>query len=137
MNSLPAHLAPYSIVNRGGLAGATKDMTLSGCIGEIKVHTARPRADEARRLLQRVADQVQPIMRAHGWRVASLQEFFPKNGGLLGMNVNRGGKILVRLRPARLAVVAKGKIISRSARGDATLSLPGRPGQVRRRHALP
>ena len=43
----------------------------------------------------------------------------------------------VRLRPARLAVVAKGKIISRSARGDATLSLPGRPGQVRRRHALP
>ncbi|MEP2718459.1 amidohydrolase family protein [Pseudophaeobacter sp.] len=41
----------------------------------------------------------------------------------------------VRLRPARLAVVAKGKVIARSARGDADLSLPGRPGSVRRRHA--
>ncbi|MFV1592239.1 amidohydrolase family protein [Phaeobacter sp. JH20_36] len=43
----------------------------------------------------------------------------------------------LRLRPARLAVVAKGKVISRSARGDAALSLPGRPAQVRRRHTLP
>lgn len=40
----------------------------------------------------------------------------------------------VRLRPARLAVVAKGKVISRAARGDAQLSLPGRPETVRRRH---
>lgn len=42
----------------------------------------------------------------------------------------------VRLRPARLAVVAKGKIIARSARGDARLSLPGRPETVRRRHGV-
>ena len=40
----------------------------------------------------------------------------------------------VRLRPARLAVVSKGRVIARSPRGDATLSLPGRPGSVRRRH---
>lgn len=40
----------------------------------------------------------------------------------------------VRLRPARLAVVSKGRVISRQARGDAALSIPGRPGQVRRRH---
>ncbi|MCG3268302.1 amidohydrolase family protein [Yoonia sp. I 8.24] len=39
----------------------------------------------------------------------------------------------LRLRPARLAVVAKGKVIARSPRGDATLNLPGRPAQVRRR----
>jgi cytosine deaminase len=39
----------------------------------------------------------------------------------------------LRLRPARLAVVAKGKIIARSPRGDASLTLPGRPSQVRRR----
>ena len=69
--------------------------------------------------------------------------------GLEGYGLKKGAKAslvvldaatpteAVRLRPARLAVVAKGKIISRSARGDATLSLPGRPGQVRRRHALP
>ncbi|MEL0437190.1 amidohydrolase family protein [Phycobacter sp. K97] len=42
----------------------------------------------------------------------------------------------VRLRPARLAVVSKGKIIARSARGDASLILPGRPGSVRRRHEV-
>ncbi len=42
----------------------------------------------------------------------------------------------VRLRPARLAVVSKGKVIARSARGDARLSLPGRPETVRRRHGV-
>ncbi|MDE4302349.1 amidohydrolase family protein [Phaeobacter gallaeciensis] len=42
----------------------------------------------------------------------------------------------VRLRPARLAVVAKGKVIARSARGDASLGLPGRPETVRRRHEV-
>lgn len=41
----------------------------------------------------------------------------------------------VRLRPARLAVVAKGRVIARSPRGDAKLSLPGRPTSVRRRHS--
>ncbi|MDR9394817.1 MAG: amidohydrolase family protein [Roseovarius sp.] len=40
----------------------------------------------------------------------------------------------VRLRPARLAVVSKGRVISTTPRGDAMLSLPGRPGTVRRRH---
>jgi cytosine deaminase len=41
----------------------------------------------------------------------------------------------LRLRPARLAVVAKGKVIARSPRGDAVLSLPGRAASVRRRAA--
>ncbi len=40
----------------------------------------------------------------------------------------------LRLRPARLAVVSKGKIVSRMPREDAALSLPGRPATVRRRH---
>jgi len=42
----------------------------------------------------------------------------------------------VRLRPARLAVVSKGRIISRTPRGDADLSLPSRSGKVRRRHGV-
>lgn len=41
----------------------------------------------------------------------------------------------LRLRPARLAVISKGKIISRQSRGDASLTLPGRPRSVRRRHS--
>ena len=40
----------------------------------------------------------------------------------------------VRLRPDRLAVVSKGRVVSEKARNDARLSLPGRPGSVRRRH---
>ncbi len=40
----------------------------------------------------------------------------------------------LRLRPDRLAVIAKGKVISRQARNDPRLSIDGRPGTVRRRH---
>ncbi|MET0170698.1 MAG: cytosine deaminase, partial [Aliihoeflea sp.] len=40
----------------------------------------------------------------------------------------------IRLRPDRLAVVSKGKIVSRQARNDARLGIDGRPASVRRRH---
>ncbi|WP_371156051.1 amidohydrolase family protein [Jannaschia sp. 2305UL9-9] len=40
----------------------------------------------------------------------------------------------LRLRPARLAVVSKGRVVSRQARGTGELTLPGRPSQVSRRH---
>lgn len=39
----------------------------------------------------------------------------------------------IRLRPARLAVISKGRVIARAPRGDAALSLPGRPERSRRR----
>ncbi|WP_134679145.1 amidohydrolase family protein [Paracoccus ravus] len=61
----------------------------------------------------------------------------------LGIAVGRRASLVVldagsaiealRLRPARLAVISKGKVIARSPRGDATLNLPGRPDQFRRR----
>lgn len=41
----------------------------------------------------------------------------------------------LRLRPARLAVVANGRVISQTPRGDATLNIAGRPATLRRRHA--
>ncbi|RKF15127.1 cytosine deaminase [Roseovarius spongiae] len=41
----------------------------------------------------------------------------------------------LRLRAARLAVISKGRVIARSPRMDAALSLPGRPATIRRRHA--
>ena len=40
----------------------------------------------------------------------------------------------LRLRPDRLCVIAKGKVISSQGRNDARLSLPGRPKTIRRRH---
>jgi cytosine deaminase len=43
----------------------------------------------------------------------------------------------LRLRPDRLAVVSKGKVIAEKARNDTRLTLPGRPASVRRRHRAP
>jgi cytosine deaminase len=40
----------------------------------------------------------------------------------------------LRLRPDRLAVIAKGKVIAEKSRNDSRLTLPGRPATVRRRH---
>ncbi|MCO6388275.1 amidohydrolase family protein [Aliihoeflea sp. 40Bstr573] len=41
----------------------------------------------------------------------------------------------LRLRPDRLCVVSKGKVVSRKKRNDSRLSIDGRPPSVRRRHA--
>ncbi|MDC0640507.1 cytosine deaminase, partial [Planktomarina temperata] len=41
----------------------------------------------------------------------------------------------LRLRAARLYVVANGRVISQTPRADATLSLPARPKSSRRRHS--
>ncbi|KAK6947066.1 WLM domain [Dillenia turbinata] len=54
--------------------------------------------DEARKILERIAKQVQPIMKKHGWRVKLLTEFCPKNPALLGLNVGSGVEIKLRLR---------------------------------------
>ncbi|MBL0935955.1 MAG: amidohydrolase family protein [Rhizobiaceae bacterium] len=40
----------------------------------------------------------------------------------------------LRLRPNRLCVVSKGKIVSRKQRNDSRLTIDGRPSSVRRRH---
>jgi cytosine deaminase len=40
----------------------------------------------------------------------------------------------LRLRPDRLVVVSKGRVVAEKARNDTRLTLPGRPGEVRRRH---
>lgn len=75
----------------------------------------KSRADEALKTLKKVASVVKPIMRAHGWKVKELAEFYPSNPGLLGLwsckgsqrnyanvqtgvNVNRGAQICLRLR---------------------------------------
>ena len=40
----------------------------------------------------------------------------------------------LRLRPARLAVIARGMVVSETPRSNAALSLPGRSATIRRRH---
>ncbi len=43
----------------------------------------------------------------------------------------------VRLRAERLCVVARGKVVAERPRRDTTLTLPGRPASVNRRHEAP
>jgi hypothetical protein len=55
---------------------------------------------EATALLNKAVSQVQPIMAKRGWTCPKVSEFFPSNGGLLGLNVNAGQAIKIRLRPS-------------------------------------
>ncbi|KAI3319665.1 WLM-domain-containing protein [Xylariaceae sp. AK1471] len=57
-----------------------------------------PRAAEALHTLKKVASLVKPLMRARGWKVGELTEFYPNQQNLLGLNVDRGQKICLRLR---------------------------------------
>lgn len=61
---------------------------------------ATPKADVALDLLHRIADQVQPIMEKRKWSVGTLAEFYPKQKNLLGININMGQTIRIRLRYA-------------------------------------
>lgn len=67
-----------------------------------KIHALkrRPNNDQAHELLGRLAAQVKPIMQNRGWKVGCLREFFPANPNLLGININYGQEIRIRLRPA-------------------------------------
>ncbi|XP_057785658.1 uncharacterized protein LOC131003197 [Salvia miltiorrhiza] len=67
-------------------------------VWEIKTLKRKPKEEEARKILDRIAKQVQPIMRKHNWRVKVLSEFWPKNRALLGLNVGRGIHVKLRLR---------------------------------------
>ncbi|CAK9780722.1 WLM-domain-containing protein [Cutaneotrichosporon oleaginosum] len=68
-------------------------------IGKFAHLPGRPNASEATPLLEKIASQVKPIMKKRGWKVGVLGEFFPANPALLGININRGQRINLRLRP--------------------------------------
>ncbi|OMP87384.1 DNA damage response protein WSS1 [Diplodia seriata] len=57
-----------------------------------------PRQNEALLFLKKLASVVKPIMRKRGWKVGELAEFLPPELNLLGLNVNQGQKIFLRLR---------------------------------------
>ncbi|OIW19821.1 hypothetical protein TanjilG_24524 [Lupinus angustifolius] len=67
-------------------------------VWEIKALKRKPREDEATKMLDKIAKQVQPIMRKHKWRVKLLSEFCPTNPRLLGLNVGAGIHVKLRLR---------------------------------------
>lgn len=74
-------------------------MSKPGDVLEFQVLTTKPKSDEALALLKKIHSLVKPIMRKHLWTLPLLAEFFPKQENLLGVNINRGAKICIRLRP--------------------------------------
>lgn len=73
---------------------------MDALISEYRHEKTRPRESEALFMLRKVASIVKPIMRQRSWRVGALCEFYPKQRNLLGLNVNSGQKICLRLRYA-------------------------------------
>ena len=69
-------------------------------------------------------------------RIMNLQGYGLAVGDVASLVVLDAGNPVeaLRLRPDRLFVIAKGRVIAERARNDAVLSIPGRPGTVRRRH---
>ena len=74
---------------------------MSNNVWETKALAKMENSEEAKKLLDRLASICAPAMARRSWRVKCLKEFYPQNAGLLGMNVNKGVSIFIRLRPDR------------------------------------
>lgn len=68
-------------------------------ISNIAALKRKPNQQEALNILYDIANTVTPIMKEYGFKVRNLCEFSPKADNLLGMNMNSGFKIFIRLRP--------------------------------------
>lgn len=71
---------------------------LDPLVSEYQHEKHRPREAEALTTLRKVVSMVKPIMRQRMWRVGTLCEFYPSTQNLLGLNVNHGERICLRLR---------------------------------------
>ena len=69
-------------------------------------------------------------------RIMNLPDYGLRAGCLASLVVLDAGNPTeaLRLRPDRLAVISKGKVVAERQRNDARLTLAGRPATVRRRH---
>ncbi|KAL3579557.1 hypothetical protein D5086_021061 [Populus alba] len=54
--------------------------------------------EDAKKVLEKVAKQVQPIMKKRKWKVKVLSEFCPVNPALTGLNIGGGAEVNLRLR---------------------------------------
>jgi cytosine/creatinine deaminase len=84
--------------------------------------------DEMARCFDMVTTQNATIMnlRDYGLRVGAQANLVVLDAG--------GPVEALRLRPDRLVVVSKGKLVAERLRNDAKLALPGRPASINRRH---
>ena len=72
-------------------------------------------------------------------RIMGLEGYGLRPGAVASLVVLDAGDPVeaLRLRAARLTVIARGRVVSETPRAEATLSVPGRPARLRRRHAAP
>lgn len=68
-------------------------------VHESTVLKTFPQHEAARALLDRALVPINELLKQHRWRVLKVSEFFPKNDNLLGLNVNHGQHVKVRMRP--------------------------------------
>ena len=66
-----------------------------GFIGSLK---KGPSPEHCLQMLYGLSHRVSKLMQQHNLKIGVLQEFFPKDDNLLGLNVNHGQKVLLRLR---------------------------------------
>lgn len=64
----------------------------------VAVLQKKPNKEDALLILKDIAHQVSYLMKEYKFKVGTLVEFYPKNKRLLGMNVNYGTKVMLRLR---------------------------------------
>lgn len=71
-------------------------------------------------------------------KIMNLHDYGLKPGNLASLVILDAGNPVeaLRLRPDRLAVIAKGKVIVERTRNDARLCIPGRPTSINRRHIV-
>jgi len=69
-------------------------------------------------------------------QIMGLEDYGLRPGSRADLVVLDAGNVIeaLRMRPARLAVVARGKVVSETPRSDAIVTLPGRAATIRCRH---
>jgi len=70
-------------------------------IHATKELTTMPNPALAKDLLERLIATTAKVVLNRKWSVKILKEFYPKNSSLLGLNVNAGSSIMIRLREAK------------------------------------
>eukprot|EP01035_Chromulina_nebulosa_P020712 gene20712-26852_t len=67
-------------------------------VWDVKELKKMPDSNKALDLLNRLIKSTEKLLIKYKWNVKILKEFYPNNQSLLGMNVNHGASILIRLR---------------------------------------
>lgn len=67
-------------------------------IEEINYLKNMNKSEEGKDLIYRVAKVIIPLLQRRKWKIKYLNEFYPTNSSLHGLNINRGYTIKIRLR---------------------------------------